>query len=120
MEPDLGQIVDYLANRRAEGRIIHLSPYTAGRIEAVLREHLAHKDAPRKLHPAESMPYRIEEWDREGNHVAASLAFTMDLAAARAVWEIYRAAKPHDRLTLRHGAHVLAEQEWSDKFTAAG
>ena len=48
------------------------------------------------------MPYRIEEWDREGNRVVASLAFATDLAAAQAAWKVYCAAKPHDRLTLRH------------------
>jgi hypothetical protein len=120
MEPDLGQIVDHIARRRAEGRIVHLSPYTAGRIEAALREHLVEPDAPRRLHPAEAMPYRIEEWDRDGNRIAASLAFMTDLAAAQAAWSVYRAAKPFDRLTLRHGAHVLAEQPWLDKFAAAG
>ena len=119
MEPDLGQIVEHLSRRRAEGRIIHLSPYTAGRIERVLRERVTQHDAPRKSHPADSMPYRIEEWDRAGNHIVASLAFVTDLAAAQAAWAVYRAAKPFDRLTLRHGAHVLAEQSWSDRFADA-
>ena len=119
MEPDLGQIVDHLSRRRAEGRIIHLSPYTAGQIEKVLRERVAQQDAPRKSHPAESMPYRIEDWDREGNRIVAPLAFMTDLAAAQAAWAVYKAAKPFDRLTLRHGAHVLAEQPWLDKFADA-
>jgi hypothetical protein len=119
MEPDLGQIVEHLSHRRAEGRIIHLSPNTAGRIEKVLRERAAQPDAPRKYHPAETMSYRIEEWDREGNRIVASLAFMTDLAAAQAAWAVYRAAKPFDRLTLRHGTHVLAEQPWSDKFADA-
>jgi hypothetical protein len=110
MDPDLGQIIDHLARRRAEGRIIHLSPYTAGRIEGALRERLAEPGAPQRLHPAEAMPYRIEEWDREGNRIVAPLAFMTDLAAARAAWDVYRASKPYDWLTLRHGAHVLAEQ----------
>ena len=86
----------------------------------MLRERIGAKGEPRKSHPAESMPYRIEEWDREGNRFVASLAFMTDLAAAQAAWVIYRAAKPFDRLTLRHGAHVLTEQRWSDKFAAAG
>ena len=88
MDPDLGQIVDHLARRRAEGRLIHLSPYTAGRIEKVLRERVAQHDAPRKSYPAESMPYRIEEWDRAGNRIVASLAFVTDLAAAQAAWAV--------------------------------
>ena len=108
-----------IARRRAEGRIIHLSPYTAGRIEAALREHLVEPGAPRKMHPAESMPYRIEEWDREGHRIVASLAFVTGLAAAQAAWAAYCAAKPHDRLTLRHGTHVLSEQLSSDRFAAA-
>ena len=119
MDPDLGQIVDHLARRRAEGRIIHLSPYTAGWIEKALRERIARQDAPPKSHAVESMAYRIEEWDREGNRIVAALAFMDDLAAAQAAWAVYRAAKPFDRLTLRHGAHVLAEQSWSDKFADA-
>ena len=84
MEPNLGQIVDHIAYRRAEGRIIHLSPYTAGRIEKVLRRHLMAEAAPRKMHPAESMSYRIEEWDKDGKHVVASLAFVSDFGAAQA------------------------------------
>ena len=39
MSPDLGQIIEYLARRRAEGKIIHLSPYTAGKIEEALRAY---------------------------------------------------------------------------------
>jgi hypothetical protein len=119
MEPDLGQIIDHIARRRTEGKIIHLSPYTAGRIETVLSERVVQQGAARKMHPAESMPYRIDEWDKAGNSVVAPLAFMTDLAAAQAAWAVYCAAKPHDRLTLRHGAHVLNEQLWSDKFAAA-
>jgi hypothetical protein len=39
MAPDLSQIIDYLARRRAEGKMIHLSPYTAGKIEDALRAY---------------------------------------------------------------------------------
>ena len=70
----------------------------------MLREHLAQQDALRKLHPAESMPYRVDEWD-----------FMTDLKAAQTAWSAYCAAKPYDRLTLRRGAHVLNDQPWSDK-----
>lgn len=48
MRPDLGQIIDCLANRRGGGEIIHLSPHTAGIIEHVLRESFA---APGKKEP---------------------------------------------------------------------
>jgi hypothetical protein len=51
-----------------------------------------------------------------GRQHVATLAFIGNFAAAQAAWDQYTKALPHDRLTWRHGTHVIQEQPWPDKF----
>lgn len=67
-------------------------------------------------HPADTLAYRFDEWTPDGKTLVATHAFIGDWEVARAAWRALIRQKPHDRLTMRHGALVHAEQPWSDKF----
>jgi hypothetical protein len=97
-------ILDRVMRLRAEGKIVHLTPHTAGIVEAALRAAIA---PPNARHPADAIAYRIDEWSAEGGKLLGTLAFIGDFEAAKAAWLQFTKSKPNDRLTWRHGARVI-------------
>jgi hypothetical protein len=67
-------------------------------------------------HPADTLAYRFDEWSPDGNRLVETHAFIGDFEVAKVAWEQCTKSKPNDRLTWRHGARVIEEQLWSDKF----
>lgn len=89
-------ILDRIMRLRAEGKIIRLTPHTAGVVEAALRAAMAPQN---RRHPADALAHRIDEWSPDGGKHVDTLAFIGNFAAAQAAWEEYRKSKPYDRLT---------------------
>jgi hypothetical protein len=118
MMAQLADIIARMQRIRAKGKIIHLTPYTAGIIEeALIKAWGPQPPSARRVRPfAEDMPYRIEQWDKNGSRIEEALAYLTDIYAARAAFECFRTAKPYEYLTLRQGALVIAEQLWSDRY----
>ncbi len=87
------QILDRIMRLRAAGKIIHLTPFSAGIVETASRSALA-----------------------DGNKLVGTLAFICDFEAAKAAWLQFTKAKPNDRLTWHHGTRVIQEQPLSDRF----
>jgi hypothetical protein len=111
--PTPAEIIDRIMRLRAAGKIIRLTPYTAGIVETLLRAALA---PPKARHPADALAYRIDEWSADGGKLVGTLAFIGDFEAAKAAWLQFTKSKPNDRLTWRHGTRVIQEQPWTDKF----
>ena len=112
--PTAAQILDRIMRLRTAGKIIRLTPHTAGVVEAALRAAMAPPEP--KRHPADALAYRIDEWSADGGKLVGTLAFIGDFEAAKAAWLQFTKSKPNDRLTWRHGTRVIQEQPWSDKF----
>ena len=112
--PSAAEIIDRMMRLRTAGKIVRLTPYTAGIIEELLRAAMAPPRSNR--HPADALAYRIDEWSPDGRKHVETLAFIGNFAAAQAAWEQYALSKPHDRLMWRHGIHVIQEQSRTDKF----
>ena len=89
------------------GKIIRLTPYTAGIIEELLRAAIAPSKSNR--HPADALAYRIDEWSPDGGKHVETLAFIGNFAAAQVAWEQYTKAMPNDCLIWRHGTRVIQE-----------
>jgi len=115
MAPDLSQIIDYLARRRAEGKIIHLSPYTAGKIEEALRAY-AYPPPAKVDRITGSLIYGLDEWTPDAARVVKTHALLGDWEVATAAWMRLIEVNPFDRLTWRHDALVHAERLASDRF----
>lgn len=108
------EVLDRIMRLREAGKIIRLTPHTAGIVETALRTAIAPPKSSR--HPADALAYRIDEWSADGSKLAGALAFIGDFEAAKAAWLEFTKSKPNDRLTWRHGTRVIQEQPWTDKF----
>jgi hypothetical protein len=113
MAPDLGQIVDYLARRRAEGKIIHLSPYTVGKIEEALRAY-AYPPPAKVDRITGGLIYSLDEWTPDAAGVVKTHGLLADWEIATAAWKRLIEVNRFDRLTWRHGALVHAQRLAAD------
>jgi hypothetical protein len=60
--------------------------------------------------PIENLPYRIELWgEADGAAVERVLARAFSMPLARAIFRAARSEHPDRRITLRHGARVIAD-----------
>jgi hypothetical protein len=56
-------------------------------------------------------PFKVEEWDRDGNRIERVIARADNLIVGRRAYEAARRQYPKARLTLRQGIRVIEETE---------
>ena len=86
--------------RGAEGAYGDLS----GRVDRLLRE-LANPN----LHDISNMNFRVELWDRRGQHIRWVVAAAGTAAIGQAAFETAVASWPDEHFTLRNGIMLLRE-----------
>lgn len=89
----LAEIIHRIQRVRARGKIVHLTPYTAGIVEEALLKVFAPPPSPPKL-STDQLPYRIEEWTADGQHMVAVHAALSEHAAALAAWSALTQSRP--------------------------
>jgi hypothetical protein len=57
----------------------------------------------------EDLPFKVEEWDREGNRIERLIARAANLVVGRSAYEAACRQYPNARLTLRQGIRVIEE-----------
>lgn len=73
-------------------------------------DELLHELADPKLHDIPlRLPFRVELWDRSGQHVRWVIAASSSVAMAHAAFEAAVEAHSCESLTLRNGAMVIRE-----------
>jgi hypothetical protein len=109
-ESEHGQVycLGLLEQLRAEcGELWGKSSDLYHRIDGLLRE-LANPnlhDIPTRL------PFRVEMWDRSGNHIRWVIAASSSVAVGHAALDAAIEAYPGQHFTLRNGALVIREYE---------
>jgi hypothetical protein len=57
----------------------------------------------------EDLPFKVEEWDRDGNRIERVIARAANLIVGRSAFEAARRHYPKARLTLRQGIRVIED-----------
>jgi hypothetical protein len=57
----------------------------------------------------EDLPFKVEEWDRDGNRIERVIARAANLVVGRGAYEAACRQYPKARLTLRQGIRVIEE-----------
>jgi len=57
--------------------------------------------------PDEDLPFKVEEWDRDGNQIERVIARAANLIEGRSAYDAARRQYPKARLTLRQGIRVI-------------
>jgi hypothetical protein len=111
--PSIDDIIAYLGRRSAAGKVARLTARTAAIVEAALR---AHRERLQASAGPQQLAFRIDRWSEDGQRIAETLAWLSDMAVAEGAFNACRLKHPFDRVTLRRGAHLMAEQPASDRF----
>jgi hypothetical protein len=109
--PTIDAIIEHLGERSAAGKTTRLSARTAALIEQTLRAYLSERTAAGD----QELIFRVDRWEPDGSGMQP-LAFLADLTVARGAYRAFCLLFPFDRLTLRHGALVMEQQPWTDRF----
>jgi hypothetical protein len=66
------------------------------------------------LHDIANMTFRVELWDRYGNHVRCAVAAAGTVTVAHAAFDAAVKNWPHERFTLRQGIMLIREHNPQD------
>jgi hypothetical protein len=116
------EIIDHLARMSAAGKTVRLTPRTAALIETALRHYarlLGEEDdsrLPYKDPDTRELKFRIDMWDEHASTITATHGWLSDLMVSHRAFDEFCLTFPFDRLTLRHGAFLMREQAWSDRW----
>ncbi len=59
----------------------------------------------------DDLPFKVEQWDRDGNRIERMIARAANLIVGRSAYEAACRVYPKGRLTLRQGIRVIDETE---------
>ena len=59
----------------------------------------------------DDLPFKVEQWDRDGNQIERVIARAANLIVGRRAYEAARRQYPQARLTLRQGIRVIEKTE---------
>jgi hypothetical protein len=61
----------------------------------------------------DELPFKIEQWDRDGNQIEHVIASAANVIVGRSAFEAARRQYPKARLTLRQGIRVIEKVKFN-------